>query len=337
MEYVLPGFYTSIQLIALLGLGFFIRRTNLVDSAFQKSVSGFLIKAALPLYFFTTMARADISFLRESLYMPVAAVINVIAALAFSYAVFSIIALPEGEKRAGIALASFGNSGYIPVSLLEILPVTMPLFSGIHGGDKAVVLIGIYLFVYSPVLWSLGNYYISRQRSALSVRKLLTPPLYGILIGLLVPVFRLGPIIFNQELPFFYVFKALEKIGTVVAPLILVTLGAMIAGIKLHSSVKKQMNMVLFGTVLVRYLLLPLFFFSAYFLFLGPTGVDRVLLFVLFLEFHIPPANNFSTMALDSGVNEDVTAYVLLVTYAAYVVLLPVYLFIFSKASGFAM
>jgi len=91
MEYLLPGFYTSIQFIVLIGLGFIIKRTGLVDNNFQKSVSGFLVKTALPVYFFTNMGKADISILIGSLYMPFAAVVNAAFAMLSSYIIFRFL------------------------------------------------------------------------------------------------------------------------------------------------------------------------------------------------------------------------------------------------------
>ena len=331
MEYILPGFYTSIQILVLLSIGFVTRKTGLIDENFQKSVSSFLIKAALPLYFFTNMGRADLSALRSSLYMPLAAVINVAAAVLFAFAVFRLLPLEKKVKRAGIALGAFGNGGYIPISLIEIFPMTIPVFSSYLGGNKAVVLIGVYLIIYSPLLWSVGNYFISRHNQKFSLNAFLSPPMYGIIAGLLIPLFRLQPFLFNPRMPFLYIYTAIEKLGTMLAPLVLVSLGAMIAGIKLHDSVRKQMNMVLLGVIFIRYLLLPAFYYLLYFYVLKPLGFEQAIIFVLFLEFHIPPANNFSVMAMNAGVNEDITAYVLLVTYILYIVLLPVFLMFFMS------
>ena len=332
MEYMLPGFYTSIQILVLLSVGYFARKTGLVDQGFQKSVSSFLIKAALPVYFFTKMGKSDLSVLKQSFYMPLAAVINVAVALLFAYTVFSLLPIENKGKRAGMALASFGNGGYIPVSLIGIFPLTIPVISSLFDCDKAVVLIGMYLVIYSPLLWTIGYFLISRQNQKFAVKNLFSPPLFGIIAGFLIPLFKIQPVLFNPRLPFLYIYSALEQLGLVLAPMILVTLGAMIAGIKLHDSVKKQMSFVLAAVIAVRYFLLPGFYFLAYFFVLKPLGIEPAVIFVLFLEFFIPPANNFSTMAMQSGVNEDMTAFVLFVTYILYIVLLPVFLMFFMSA-----
>ena len=149
--------------------------------------------------------------------------------------------------------------------------------------------------------------------------------------GLLIPLLNLQHFVFDPALPVVYIYKALERLGSVLTPLILVNLGAMIAGIRLHSSVKKQMNVVLAGVAAVHYLIMPAVFYLLYFLVLRHINLDKTIIFVLFLEFHIPPANNLSTMAMDAGINEDLTAYVLLVTYILYVLLLPVFLIFFSS------
>ena len=241
--------------------------------------------------------------------------------------------LHKKKKKAGIALGTFGNAGYIPISLIGIFPLTIPVFSTVFNCDKAIVLIGVYLIIYSPLLWSVGYFLISRDNQNFSFKNLLSPPLYGIIAGLLIPLFHLQPVLFNPALPFLYIYSALEQLGLVLSPLILVTLGAMIAGIKLHSSVKKQMNYILIAVSVVRFLLLPAFYFLVYFFVLKPIGAEKAVVFVLFLEFVIPPANNFSTMVMDSGVNKDLTAYILFVTYILYIVLLPVFLMLFMSSA----
>ncbi len=331
MEYILPGFYTSIQILVLMSIGFIARKAGLVDQGFQKSVSAFLVKAALPLYFFAKMGRADLNVFRNSLYMPLAALVSFSAAFLLAFAVFRFLPLKTNEKRAGTALGAFGNSGYVPISLIEIFPMTIPVFSRYFDLDKAVILIGIYIFLYSPLLWSLGNNLITKRGHDFSLRNFISPPVCGILAGLLIPLFHLQEIVFNPEMPLLYIYTAIEKLGTILAPLILVTLGAMIAGIHLHDSVRRQMNTVLVGVIAVRYVLLPVIYFLFCIFILKPLGIDKVIIFVLFLEFHIPPANNFSTMAMNAGVNEDLTAYILFVTYILYIVLLPLYLMIFMS------
>ncbi len=282
MEYMLPGFYTSIQIFVLLFIGYITRKTGLIDQAFQKSVSSFLIKAALPLFLFTKMGRSDLSILKHSFYMPLAAVVNVAAALLFAYAVFRFLPVEAKEKRAGIALGTFGNAGYIPISLVGIFPLTIPVFSTVFNCDKAVVLIGVYLIIYSPLLWSIGYFLISRDNQKFAFKNLLSPPLYGIIAGLLIPLFHLQPVLFNPSLPFLYIYSALEQLGLVLSPLILVTLGAMIAGIKLHSSVRKQMNYILTAVAAVRFLLLPAFYFLVYFFILKPLGIENAVVLFFF-------------------------------------------------------
>jgi len=331
LQYLIPGFYTSIQFIVLIGLGFIIRRTGLVNGNFQKSVSTFLVKVAMPVYFFTNMGKADITFLKGSLFMPLAAMAVPAISILSAFIIFRFISLPLKEKRASLALSAFGNAGYIPLSLLEILPLTMPLLASVYNFEKAVVFIGVYLFIYSPLLWSFGNFLIARSNVKFSFKELLSPSLYGIMAGLLIPLLNLQNFVFDPALPVVYIYKALERLGSVLTPLILVNLGAMIAGIRLHSSVKKQMNVVLAGVAAVHYLIMPAVFYLLYFLVLRHINLDKTIIFVLFLEFHIPPANNLSTMAMDAGINEDLTAYVLLVTYILYVLLLPVFLIFFSS------
>ncbi len=329
MEYLIPAFYTSLQIMVLIGLGFAVRRLNLIPESFHKAVSGFLVNVALPLYFFTKLGKTDLAFFRDGLFMPAASLVILALSLGMASLVFRFLPLSLGEKRAGMAMASFGNSGYLPLSFVEILPLTMPGIAERFGLDQAPLFIGAYLFANSPLLWTVGNFLITRSGTAIKPRELLTPPLYGIIAGLLIPLFHLEPFVFDPKLPFVYIFSALQQLGLVITPMILVNLGAMIAGVRLRDHFRKEMGAMLAGVSFIRFLLLPLLFYISYFLFLRHMNLHPAIVFILFLETHVPPANNLSVMAIQAGVNEDVSAFTLLGTHIVYILLVPLFIALF--------
>ena len=84
----------------------------------------------------------------------------------------------------------------------------------------------------------------------------------------------------------------------------------------------------------VRFLILPAAFLAAYFLIFRPLAFSPVVLWIVFLEMHTPPATNLAVMASQSGTNQDTAAFTILVTYVLFVLLLPLYLVVFLSLPG---
>jgi len=112
-------------------------------------------------------------------------------------------------------------------------------------------------------------------------------------------------------------------------PLALLKLGALIGGLKLRKDDLKLVIGISGAVAIVRLVLLPALFYEFFFGLLRNMNLAPVVVFVLFLEMHTPPATNLSLMAGEAGVNEHHTAVTLLGSYVLYLVLMPVYLTIF--------
>jgi len=247
---------------------------------------------------------------------------------------FYFLPLKSDEKRAGIAFSSFGNSGYFPLSVIEIFPVTLPLISELFGTSEPTLYVGVYLLINSPLLWSVGNYLMTGKGRRPGIKEIITPPFVGVIFGFIALLTGFGAIAGNQELPFFHILSSLERISAMTMPLILISLGAMIGN--LHTSGEKLSKLLLMAgaTSAVRFLIMPALFYGSYFLFLKNLNLTPVQLWVLFLETHIPPASNLAVMAHSKGINEDYAAYTLLVTYSLYMIIFPFYLMLFLSLPG---
>ena len=329
MNIVAPGIYTSLQLFVIIGIGFFVKKMNIVKDGFQQAVSGFIVKVALPVYFFAKFSSTDLGIFRKGLWLPVAGLFIIGTGLLIGWILYTVLPFSGPEKRAGIALAGFGNSGYMPLTILELLPISIPFMAVEYNSSMSSLFVGAYLIVFSPLLWSVGNFLVAKHGTGFSPSHLLSAPTVGILLGLIFPVFGIDFIITDPELPFYYVHAALERLGTVIFPMILINLGVMIGSIQFHHTKASRLGLMAAGVIVVRFLCIPALFFAGYFLFLKNMNVHPAILLTLFLETHTPPATNLSAMAVEGGVNEDLTAFTLLVTYVGYIIILPVYLILF--------
>lgn len=332
--YFLPIFYTVLQLFALIAVGFFLKRFGGWEDKFFSTLSSFVVKIALPLYLFIKISSSDPDAIIKSPVFLLAALVIIGAGIIVSILVFKFLPLKLDEKRAGIAFSSFGNSGYFPLSVIEIFPVTLPLISELFGTSEPTLYVGVYLLVNSPILWSVGNYLMTGKGRRPGIKEIITPPFVGVVFGFIALLTGFGSISGNQELPVFHIISALERISAMTLPLILISLGAMIGN--LHTSRENPGKLILMAGAAsaVRFLIMPALFYGSYFLFLKNLNLTPVQLWVLFLETHIPPASNLAVMAHSKGINEDYAAYTLLVTYSLYMIIFPFYLMLFLRLPG---
>ena len=332
----LPVVYTLLQILSIMLIGFVVAGTGQWSKTFFQRLSGLMVRVALPIYFFTKVSQSNPDDIRKSLLFPFAAVVIIALNLVCSSLAFRFFPKLTPLKRVGIALAAFGNSGMIPLTLIELLPLTLPVVAETFGTTAPLLYVGTYLLVFSPLLWSVGNFLVTGKGRVPRVRELFTPPLFGIVGGLAIVILGLQPVLFHQRLPFYYLMKALERFGAMTYPTILVCLGAMIANIRIEKDDRKHLMSFAMLVSSIRFLMLPVLFLVLYWAILQHMRLAPAQIWVIFLEMHVPPASNLSMMAAQAGMNEDQVSFTTLITYLVYLVVLPVYLLLFLMLMGIA-
>ncbi len=267
----LAVFYALLQLLFLSGLGFVLSRLRGWPRELFHGFNRFVASVALPIYFFTSIARTDPASLRLSWIFTIAAAVAIVLGLALAAPVFSLPGFSREDRRAGIGLSTFGNSGYLPLALMEILPLSLPAMSERFGFSVAPLYIGVYLMVYSPMLWTLGNWLLTGTGKP-RLGELITPPFVGIVAGLAVLGLGLQRPLLDPALPFFHVFRALERIGATTVPLVMVALGAMIGELAFEPGTRRGLFGMAAAVSVVRFVLFPAAFVAVYFLVLKPLA-----------------------------------------------------------------
>jgi predicted permease len=84
----------------------------------------------------------------------------------------------------------------------------------------------------------------------------------------------------------------------------------------------------------VRLLLVPALFFGLYFLVKDLPFISNAMIWVIFLQMHIPPGTSLSVMAVRRGSFQTETSYAILVNYIAYLFLLPIYILLLLSLLG---
>lgn len=334
-EYILPIFYGTLQIFFLAGVGFVLRYFAKWESVFFHRLSTFAVRVTLPVLFFARLSQTDLSALADGLlFVGVSVLVAALGVLIGLLASAASGAKKEGYRRQTVALSAFGNSGYMPITVTEIFAGTLPGFASVFGREEPALLIGAYLIAFSPLLWSVGNYIMTGKGSKLRLRTFVSPPFIGIVAGILVPLLGLQEAFADPRLPFATVVDVAERLGGVTSALVMIVVGSMIAELGHPRHVRRPIKVMAAVVSVARFFVLPGLFWLIYALFLRHIDLAPPVLWVLFLETHVPPATNLAIMARDKDVGRDEAAYVLFVTYLIYLALLPLFMMLYLGVTG---
>jgi malate permease and related proteins len=331
---VISVFYTVLQIAIPVAIGFIFRKVHSITDRDYQVFSRLVISVTLPLYFIVRISRIDLNALIDVVWLPVAAVVVVGGGLLIARLLAPALIPNEDHRGIFSALAGFGNSGYLPLSINELLPLTLPALAPLVGSDEATLMIGAYLFVQSILLWSVGNALVVGLGPRPSFRQFLSPAVVGMLIGLALRISGFTTIIERPGTFFYYTFFALEQVSSLTVPLVLITVGGLIAGINRSVLKDHSIKKYAISVTVMRMLVVPALFWTFALVFRKAAMTTVPLLWVLFLETHTPPASNLSIMAARANKSQSEVAAAILVSYLSYLVIFPVYLTMFLLYIG---
>lgn len=223
-------------LFIIMGIGFIAKKKNIIDEPTRRKLSELLLMVTMP-----AMILSSFQFEYSSEMLK-----NVLTILAFALSAH-IISLflgillyrryPENIKRVLKFITIFSNCGFMGFPLLESLYGKTGVFYG-----------SIYIAVYNLFVWTVGVMLFSGERDLKSIRKaVVNPGTIAVFMGMLLFVFSL-------RLPF-PVAKALDMTGAMTAPLAMLIVGSILAGVDFKSLFS---GFPLYYGVLIRNIILPL-------------------------------------------------------------------------------
>ena len=331
---VLPVVYTALQLFLFIGIGVVIKKAGSWSEDFFTSLSRLVVRVVIPVYLFSRISRTDIGDFSSSWIFFAASALVTVTGFSLGALFFSGKGIGRRERKAGISFSAFGNSGYLAISITDIIPISFPLLAEAVGSTTPFLYIGAYNLIHSVCLWSVGNFLIAGTSKRIRGREFFSPPVVGILSGFLVMSLGIGPLLEDKALPLYHLYTVLDKMSGLALPLVLICLGAMIAGLKPGMGRMLKAGRFISRILVIRFLLFPGLFYLFYFILFKPQEYATAQLWILFLMTHTPPALNLSVMAAQGGVNKELTSYTFLITYSVYIVLLPLFLLIFFGLPG---
>lgn len=323
------------QIVTLSLIGYVLRRREIFSARFFAELSRFLVVIILPVFYFNRVSRTNVEDILSGLIFPLGAALVLLATLLFSYGFFTLLGYRGMDRRLGLALALFGNVGFMPIFLAELFPSVLPELQNSFGTTTPMLYMGFYLFVASPALWAGGAYLVNGTIGRPRIREFFSPSMFGIAAGLLVPLFGLQPLLFNPDYPLLQLMNAADSLSRAFFPLTLVCLGASFAAMKELGAHETPENLKLsLHVAVVRLLFIPGLFFLAYFLIIRPLQLSATHSWVFFLQMTVPSATSVSILATRAQKNEGRVAFAILLNYLLYIFVLPVYVMLFLKLPG---
>lgn len=214
----------SFFFIIALGLIFRIVKPGEIEPEdLRKSINTAVFNLFLPALCVKVMIKANLSF--EAITVPLNAFLTLSFMIFFNFLFFKFLGnkfkLNNKQIGALILTGTFGNTTYLG----------LPVITGLYGESTAKYVLYYDLLATTPFLWTFGArfsaYYGGEKSPNIyeTLKKILSlPPLWGIIIGILINIFKVPTPVF--------VFKALELLGMVVVPLMIFSIGLSLSFVK---------------------------------------------------------------------------------------------------------
>ncbi|MEK7270589.1 MAG: AEC family transporter [Planctomycetota bacterium] len=332
LEGLFPTLGAALKIGALVVIGYILAKRGAFSKETQFGVSQIAVSFCLPCLIFESFMK-DFDRVRgdrpDWWVFPI--IFFAILAVFFGLSVLASRLFKGHPLRPEwIALTAFHNAAYLAIPLIDSI-FSAPEAQAQRG--TAMLYISLIIFVYNPFLWSVPVWLLGGRGKPAEPdvpkprREVLTPPLVAIIVSLAVGLLGwLGPI---REKPLFApLVQLVEMLSKATVPLMLITLGGIIALMDHAERLPKPM--------LAAHLLLRLVAYPAMvllFCLLVPS-LDRMWKFLFILQFAMPPATALAVIAKRYGGREGTIGHTSLVSYIVAAATIPLWLWIFSKAVG---
>ncbi len=235
----------SVMTFFLIGwVGYALAKRHWFSNENKTLVTKIITLVALPPYLLyninTSLTKDEV---RHLAYGVVPAFASIITLLGLGFLLTRLLPVPKNRRGAFIGSFTFSNTIYIG------LPVNMALF-----GAQALPYVLLYYFANTSLFWSIGNYLLAtdgemekpRLLSMATVKKIMSPPMFGFMAGLLL-------LSLDVKLPAVLANTA-KTLGGMVTPLVLISIGVTLCELGFS---KIRLNLELLLILVARFVLSP--------------------------------------------------------------------------------
>ena len=327
-----------ITIICAAVVGAVLVRKKFVSENLLDNLGKVIFYAMLPCLLFTSVSKSlDLQFLKKLWYLPFACVIYMLLGLCCGFFINKFFKIPKDYHRAIIVASGFSNSGYIPIPLTTAVLAIFPYFQHL-GLDESIgkSYVSMYLIAFSPLLWSVGytimaqKHNVVRKGFHVDINKIITPPIFGIMVGIIVgmiPILKIN--VCSPSGTFYFIYKAAETIAAGTVPCILIMLGGKLAyGPQASGLGGRSIGAFIF----LRMMVFPACALAVIFWLRSCRiiGNDPILYLLLIIEAAVPPANNL--IVICSMVNRKIEAGIAALIFYSYLAAIPLLTFFIMLA-----
>ncbi len=302
---------TLIEVLLLIGIGFLVRRINLISSSGVEAISRLLLYVCLPsLIFYSFLTHLTKSNLISCGIFILASFAIFILGFLLGLVVYYLGVKKINIKREFILLTAFQNSGYLPLAL--ITGIFSPSLKG-----TGYMYIFSYLIGFNLIMLSFGFYYMKKSHRKIDFKNLIPFPFIVSIISVFLAISGGGKYIPEVIL------NSVKELGETTIPLGMIVVGLLLAGGKLFSV---EYIKPTFFLIITKLLILPLIVgFALYFL-----QLPKFVSFLIFLESAMPSATTLSLIASDRKANVEFVSQGIFYTHIFLIICFPILLMVFK-------
>ena len=306
MDIFLKSISGILVILGMILVGFVIGEKGWFDDKSRGLIAKLVTQIALPCYMLYTITQrftaADLLKMLPALRFPA---LSMVVLLGIATAVARIFTVRR--DRRGLFISMFFNSNTIFVGL----PINQALF-----GDASISYVLIYYMCNTTFFWTLGTYLIQRDGEVEarfdlknSVKKVLSPPLIGFILGLVMVMLQI-------KLPAFLA-SDLQYLGNLTTPLSMIFIGLSVSHVGVKQLVLgKDQLLILLGRFVVAPLLMATIVYWA--------PLPSLMKQVFIIQSAMPVMTNAPVVARLYGADSDYAAVMVTETTLATMVVIPI-------------
>ncbi len=287
----------------LMAIGFIAAKASLVSKDILNALSKMIVVVILPALIFSLIADSGLTindFLMNGRFA-IGAVLCYALLIATGVLMSKLLKLKGKTANIFIALAAFGNMGFMGI----------PLILGIFKEPVAQVCISIFTIIDMTLIWTLGVYLCSRHQDNANswgaIKNMINPTTGALCVAFIIMLFQV-------RLPDLFM-NTVSGIGNTSKFLTMIYVGGILAYVSMGNIFKKPSIFVL---TIVKMLIIPVvvFFFLGFFLPQTPRAI-------LTLIVGLPAMTTIAMIATTYKSDDEYAAEIIFVTTIASLITIP--------------
>lgn len=294
---------TTLTLFLLMGVGFFLKRMNMVGDHFQADLSAYVMKIALPLFILSgTMVDIPRDIYHLVLQMFLISIGYFVVAIILSKGVGGFFKLLHEHKGPYEFASIFSNIGFMGYPIVQMLL-----------GDSAIIYVAIFNITFNIVMWSYGVSIFSGGFE-LKLNKILSPQLVAAVLGITMAFLGI-------ELPALLK-PFITTLGSTATPFAMIILGMMVSNIHYKEFFEDIRYFIMSG---YRLIIMPAITYGLLYL----LGFREEMLALPVILAGMPVATNGVVICLFYKKDVPTMAKIVVISTLLFLLMVPIYAIIF--------